>query len=811
MRLVSLDLTNFRQHAGTAIRFRPGLTGIIGPNGSGKSTILEGIAWAIYGSSAARGTNETIRFARAGRRARVEVELVFELGGHEHRVIRTLHDAEVFIDGSAAAVATGIAGATVWLESRLGMNRSEFFNTYFTGQKELQFLANMGPAQRARFLNRLLGYERLRRAQDHARDRRSAIRHELDGLRTGQADPIALERAIETASQRLEAVSREAETAESARIEAGTRVVAIQPVWTEAQKRRDRARDYTHATRAAEQELDSATRDRDRTDRELQAIAEAERTLQSLAVQLAALPELVSRNDQLAALRRAAERREILERTDAALTEEIGDAARRIATLEQAPALVRQYADELVRARAAVEQIETGAAALQAEWSGQKQEVATRLASYLDRAQELKDKIRELKRAGPDGICPTCQRPLGTGFDAVIARLEDEYDTVVQDGKWLRQREKQLGRKPADLADAEKRRDVLRTAVEAEAQRLARCEQAVQELWTLANERKKKEERRKELHRELAALPAGYDATAHRNVEMQLEQLRDLEKQAAALTSIAESRTAREHEQAEARKRAAAAKRRLTRNQREVARLGWTEEEFVRTRSAFDSANEALRRAELHAVEATGAVQIAEESRRNALRELAQHRKREAAARELELELRHHNELDTALSRLRQDLNARVRPELSELASTFLAEITDGRYTAIEIDDDYNVLVLDEGEEKPVISGGEEDIANLVLRLAISQMIAERAGQQLSILILDEVFGSLDVEHRDAVVQLLHRLEGRFEQVILITHIESMREGLDNVIRVEYDERTGASRVREESASGALWTPQLVT
>ena len=140
-----------------------------------------------------------------------------------------------------------------------------------------------------------------------------------------------------------------------------------------------------------------------------------------------------------------------------------------------------------------------------------------------------------------------------------------------------------------------------------------------------------------------------------------------------------------------------------------------------------------------------------------------------------------------------------MRPELGELASSFLSDITDGRYTALEIDENFNVLVLDEGEEKPVISGGEEDVANLVLRIAISQMIAERAGQQLNVLFLDEVFGSLDLERRDNVVQLLHKLEDRFEQVVLITHIETIREGLDHTIRVTYDERTGASTVAEEN------------
>src|SRR5690606_22093866 len=191
--------------------------------------------------------------------------------------------------------------------------------------------------------------------------------------------------------------------------------------------------------------------------------------------------------------------------------------------------------------------------------------------------------------------------------------------------------------------------------------------------------------------------------------------------------------------------------------------------------------------------------QGAEQALEAALRAESEYQTRREALASLESEFRHHNELDAALGELRAELNAQLRPELGEIASGFLSELTDGRYTALEIDEKYDVLVLDEGEEKPVISGGEEDIVNLVLRLAISQMIAERSGHPLSVLILDEVLGSLDLERRDNVIQLLHRLENRYEQVILITHIESVREGLDQVVRVEYDERTGGGVVRGES------------
>ena len=54
MRLIELNLTNFRQHTDTRLAFCDGLTGIIGPNGAGKSTILEAISWALYGQNALR-------------------------------------------------------------------------------------------------------------------------------------------------------------------------------------------------------------------------------------------------------------------------------------------------------------------------------------------------------------------------------------------------------------------------------------------------------------------------------------------------------------------------------------------------------------------------------------------------------------------------------------------------------------------------------------------------------------------------------------------------------------------------------------
>jgi DNA repair protein SbcC/Rad50 len=200
---------------------------------------------------------------------------------------------------------------------------------------------------------------------------------------------------------------------------------------------------------------------------------------------------------------------------------------------------------------------------------------------------------------------------------------------------------------------------------------------------------------------------------------------------------------------------------------------------------------------------------VGDAERARAEMETAERGKRELARLQealdvLEADKRLHDELDRALTDLRTDLNFQLRPELSDIASRFLSDLTDGRYSALEFDEDYSLVVLEDGLPKPVISGGEEDLCNLVLRLAISQMIAERAGQAFSLLILDEVFGSLDDARRANVVELLGRLNDRFEQVIVITHIEPVREGLDRVLVVRFDEERGASVVTSGVPSGLV-------
>jgi len=225
--------------------------------------------------------------------------------------------------------------------------------------------------------------------------------------------------------------------------------------------------------------------------------------------------------------------------------------------------------------------------------------------------------------------------------------------------------------------------------------------------------------------------------------------------------------------------------------------LSFSEQGYDDLRARHDGAAAELRAAELDAVAASGEASGAQQAVTRAEQAREEMARARGALERLDGTKRLHDELDRAYTDLRTDLNVQLRPEMGELASAFLSELTDARYDELELDDSYNLTVMEDGIPKPVISGGEQDIANLCLRLAISQMIAERAGQSFSLLILDEVFGSLDESRRQNVVELLRGLQDRFEQVILITHIEQVREGLDRVINVRYDEESGSSVVTQ--------------
>jgi exonuclease SbcC len=798
VRLNSLQLTNFRQHADTRIEFDLGLTGIIGPNGAGKSTVLEAIAWALYGQSAVRGTRDSIRNVRAGPRAPVRVELDFDLSGHRYRVVRGLSNAELYLDGGSEPIATTITDVSDLLGRRLGMTRSEFFHTYFTGQKELSVMAAMAPNERAQFLSRVLGYDRIRAAQGLAREKRKLLTAEIAGVKSGMPDSLVVENAVKDSITRRKDAEKRRKAAGIAHQKAEASLAVITPQWEAAQRARDALQQLTSDLRLAQQTADGLGRDSDRLVRELEGVAQARAELESIATQLAPLNEVMDEYRMLDSLAREEGRRRTLAESLRALSEELTAARVRQNTLASTAATQEEYS-ALIKARTAV--LESATATLEArrtEWVRDKQEAITKRDALRLQYQDVKSHRDRIVDLGEDGICPTCQRVLGDHFRAVHDGLEEQLETITVDGRYFTTRLEQLEGMEGEFKELEEQRKAMRQEVNELERALARAQTASQELGLLGRELSIKEQRHDQLANELRSIPSGFDERRHAELERELDRLSPLNEQATRLSALVDREPALRTEHELLSRQLVEARDRVTSLTAKYEETRLSEDDIQRQRQEYEEAVAASRRAELELQAATldeGRAGEAVASAERARQELERMRELQA---KLEGERRVHDELDRAYSDLRNDLNLQLRPELSDLAGDFLDVLTDGRYAELEIDDDYNVIIMEAGIAKPVISGGEEDLLNLVLRLAISQMIADRSGQTFALLVLDEIFGSLDVDRRLRVVGLLRRLLSRFEQIIVLTHIEDTRDDMDHKIQINLDDRTGHSVVRQD-------------
>jgi exonuclease SbcC len=92
-------------------------------------------------------------------------------------------------------------------------------------------------------------------------------------------------------------------------------------------------------------------------------------------------------------------------------------------------------------------------------------------------------------------------------------------------------------------------------------------------------------------------------------------------------------------------------------------------------------------------------------------------------------------------------------------------------------------------------SGGEAFRVNFAIRLALSEILAQRKGARLQTLVIDEGFGSQDAQGRQRLIEAINLVKHDFAKILIITHLDELKDAFPNRIEVEKTERGSVVKV----------------
>jgi exonuclease SbcC len=793
MRVSSLRLRNYRRFKELDLEFPDGVVGILGPNGAGKSTVIESIAWALFGNieEATRTDKESIKRVGAAVDEPCSVTLDFELNGVEYRIEREMRGknltAKATLKTKEAVLANSEKDATAKVEKLIGMDYKSFFTSVFARQKDLSALQDAQPGDRRKTVLKMLRIDAVDEVLQLVRDDRRDVSKRIEWAQKQLQDEDgrdkeevikagmpALEAASEEATKRLKAASEKEQKA-SADAE-------------EARKQRDDLRKdyegYNQALSELTAKRAALTASKERMARTSKRIGEVEDRLKrmpELEKADSAWKEIVAKKERLETEKLKAEKAAHLRKDIADLTREHDTTQKELEGSRGAAKAAAGLEEELKEADRQREESVAERTRLSARIGELKAGASERRSA----AAKDRKKLEEISAAGRDGVCPTCERALGDAYALLIEKLRRRC----QRWKEAAAREKEAADAELAVGSALKREEALakrRAAKERELTLVRRTEAA-------ASEKEKNlarlSERMKSKAGELAAIgETRFSDEEHAVTKAEHDRLRPLHDEYIRLKGT-------EEELARLRRDLADAKEQSERVGREEGVVAGMVAVLEPKKAQYDVAYKQLdhKTAELNtAKDERHKAATAKEKSEHGLTQARQEIERiEKTKKSIEADSRSKDELadlEEVLLAFRDNLVARVAPVLAEATSTLLGAMTGGRYDTVELSDTYEMRVHDQGQAYDLkrYSGGESDIANLALRLAVSRTIAERAGASpVSLLVLDEIFGSLDKGRRESVMRALNALAGSFRQILLITHIEEVKELFGPIIRVE--------------------------
>jgi exonuclease SbcC len=438
---------------------------------------------------------------------------------------------------------------------------------------------------------------------------------------------------------------------------------------------------------------------------------------------------------------------------------------------------------------------------------------------------ELKERIEALKSA-EGATCPLCGQELSQEHrKATLEQLEDEgkqegdrYRSNLAESAELAKQITSYESQITSLSPAENERVRFASEISQLTERLETLQFAANEWETAGKTRLKEvanilenEQFAMEEHKHLAKVDKelaklGYDAATHDELRKKENELREIEEDFSNLKSAKEVSKQIESEiknlQSEIRSREAeikilendyqAARTKLEIAEAQSPNLDQAERELFRLRESENKTRSEL----------GGAKQRVDVLDTQRARKAEFEKERET----LQKRIVQHRTLERAFGKdgVPALLIEQALPQIEEKANDLLDRLSDGQmsirfvtqaeYKDKKRDDLRETLEIQISDGAGIrayemYSGGEAFRVNFAIRLALSEILAQRKGARLQTLVIDEGFGSQDTLGRQRLVEAINLVKDDFAKILVITHLEELKDAFPTRIEVEKTER----------------------
>jgi DNA repair protein SbcC/Rad50 len=823
---------------------------ISGTNGAGKSSLLDAITWALFGQ--ARKHDETVINLQSNA---AEVTLAFEYEGNVYRVQRSLPrgkttSLEFNLQQPADGKWKSLTGHTLrdtqgYIEHTLRLDYETFVNASFFLQGKADQFTQQRPGDRKRILGSILGLDAWEIYRQRASERRKAVEAEIASL-DGRMIDINAELSEETVRKEklatLQAELKRLAKARKVQEKALEHARKVDATLAEQRKLVEMLRRQLESAQLRKQGLENrlTTRQEEReaharTVKRAKEIEADYATWQEQRKELERWDEVAARFREHDTRRRAPQLEIEAERARLSQDlEHLQDTERTVGdqkgSLPEIETQIKTAREALARAEDAIKQRQELDAELQ---SARRRQADAKAENPRLRAEmeQLKARIDQL--AVTEGaVCPLCGQPLET-HDRL--RLIEEITAQGKEmGDRYRANQALLGEADQTVAQIEAQ---ITSLSRAESDRLAQTENLTRLAGRLESIQQAVEEWEQRGAPRLADVNAALEAEAYApDARRQLAEI-DLELKSIGYDAAAHDAARR----LEAEGRAAEGDLRLLESaraallplEREIketqTQLTVLDAEITHQQQEYDDASARLAAAEaeapdLEAVERNLHEVLEEEN--NQRMEVGAAQQKVLVLKDLKVRLKgitaqreefgrlvgRYKQLDRAFGKdgVPALLIEQALPDIETRANDLLDRLSGGNMSVRfatqaafkdkkreDMKETLDILISDGAgtRDYELYSGGEAFRVNFAIRLALSEVLAQRAGARLQTLVIDEGFGSQDAQGRQRLIEAINLVKGDFAKVLVITHIDELKEAFPNRIEVEKTERGSMVRV----------------